>query len=155
LFTTELVGAGLPVHVAATLLGHLNLDTTRGYTAVFPEQVIDAHRKMVEHRRSLRDSHEYRSVTPEEWADFEQHFQLRRVALGDCFRPYGTPCVHEHACTAARSYASTRPRHRAWTPSRPTQGTGSPRPADTSGSAKSPRSRRACDTSVRSARSYK
>jgi hypothetical protein len=21
----------------------------------------------------------------------EQHFELRRVALGDCFRPYGTP----------------------------------------------------------------
>jgi hypothetical protein len=33
-----------------------------------------------------------------EWADFEEHFQLRRVALGDCVRPYGTPCVHEHAC---------------------------------------------------------
>ncbi len=66
--------------------------------AVFPEQVIQAHRKMVEHRRSLRDSGEYRAVTPDEWADFEQHFQLRRVALGDCFRPYGTPCVHEHAC---------------------------------------------------------
>jgi site-specific recombinase XerD len=32
------------------LLGHLDLDTTRGYTAVFPEQVIEAHRKMVEHR---------------------------------------------------------------------------------------------------------
>ncbi|WP_199515948.1 tyrosine-type recombinase/integrase [Nucisporomicrobium flavum] len=98
LFTTELVGAGLPIHIAATLLGHLDLDTTRGYTAVFPEQVIHAHRKMVEHRRSLRDSHEYRAVAPEEWADFEQHFQLRRVELGDCFRPYGTPCVHEHAC---------------------------------------------------------
>jgi hypothetical protein len=62
----------------------------------FPEQVIEAHRKMVEHRRGLRDSHEYRTVTPEESAEFEQHFQLRRVALGDCFRPYGTPCVHEH-----------------------------------------------------------
>ncbi len=99
LFTTELVGAGLPIHIAATLLGHLDLDTTRGYTAVFPEQVIEAHRKMVDHRRGLRDSHEYRTVTPHEWAEFEQHFQLRRVALGDCFRPYGTPCVHEHACT--------------------------------------------------------
>ncbi|WP_198958187.1 MULTISPECIES: tyrosine-type recombinase/integrase [Amycolatopsis] len=39
LFTTELVGAGLPLHIAATLLGHLDLDTTRGYTAVFPADV--------------------------------------------------------------------------------------------------------------------
>ena len=98
LFTTELVGAGLPIHIAATLLGHLDLDTTRGYTAVFPGQVIQAHQNMVEHRRGLRHSHEYRTVAPDEWADFEKHFQLRRVALGDCFRPYGTPCVHEHAC---------------------------------------------------------
>ncbi|MFD4248268.1 tyrosine-type recombinase/integrase [Amycolatopsis thermoflava] len=87
LFTTELVGAGLPLHIAATLLGHLDLDTTRGYTAVFPQQVIDAHHKMIAHRRDLRDFAEYREVTPEEWAEFEAHFQLRRVALGDCFRP--------------------------------------------------------------------
>jgi hypothetical protein len=98
LFTTELVGAGLPLHIAATLLGHLDLDTTRGYTAVFPEQLITAHQQMVERRRSLRDAAEYRQVTVDEWRDFEHHFQLRRVALGDCLRPYGTPCVHEHAC---------------------------------------------------------
>jgi integrase len=98
LFTTDLVGAGLPLHIAAALLGHLDLDTTRGYTAVFPEQIITAHQRMIEHRRTLRDSTEYRDVTAVEWTEFEQHFQLRRVALGDCLRPYGTPCVHEHSC---------------------------------------------------------
>ena len=36
LFSTELVGAGLPLHIASPL-GHLSLDTTRGYTTVFPE----------------------------------------------------------------------------------------------------------------------
>ncbi|MEV7630122.1 tyrosine-type recombinase/integrase [Actinoplanes sp. NPDC089786] len=30
LFTTEAVGNGLPLHIAAALLGHLDLDTTRG-----------------------------------------------------------------------------------------------------------------------------
>jgi hypothetical protein len=25
-----------------------------------------------------------------------------QVALGDCHRPYGTPCVHEHACSRCR-----------------------------------------------------
>ena len=30
--------------------------------------------------------------------DFLGHFTKRRVALGTCARPYGTPCVHEHAC---------------------------------------------------------
>lgn len=85
-------------HIAAALLGHLDLNTTSGYTAVFPEDVIRHHQQIIERRRQLRDAEEYREVTPQEWAEFERHFQLRRVALGDCFRPYGTPCVHEHAC---------------------------------------------------------
>jgi hypothetical protein len=29
---------------------------------------------------------------------------LRKVALGDCHRPYGTLCVHEHACTRCRFF---------------------------------------------------
>jgi hypothetical protein len=31
IFTTELVNSGLPIHIGATLLGHLNIQTTRGY----------------------------------------------------------------------------------------------------------------------------
>lgn len=98
LFTTEAVGNGLPLHIAAALLGHLDLDTTRGYTAVFQDEVITRHQQFITRRRALRDAAEYRDVTADEWVEFEKHFQLRRVALGDCFRPYGTPCVHEHAC---------------------------------------------------------
>ena len=41
---------------------------------------------------------EYRSVTDTEWVEFEEHFDRRRVELGGCTRPYGTPCHHEHAC---------------------------------------------------------
>jgi len=102
LFTTEMVSTGLPLHIAATLLGHLNLDTTRGYTAVFPDEVIAAHQHFIERRRATRPFAELRSATGEEWAEFENHFLLRKVALGECHRPYGTPCVHEHACTRCR-----------------------------------------------------
>lgn len=102
LFSTEAVNAGLPLHIAAALLGHLSLDTTRGYTAVFPETVIEAHHALIERRRALRPVAELRSATGEEWTEFEQHFLLRKVALGDCYRPYGTPCVHEHACVRCR-----------------------------------------------------
>lgn len=98
LFSTDAVGSGLPLHIVAALLGHLDLDTTRGYTAVFPDEVIRHHQEFIVHRRTLRESIEYRDATPEEWAEFERHFLLRRVELGDCFRPYGTPCIHEHAC---------------------------------------------------------
>ncbi len=102
LFATDAVNGGLPLHIAAALLGHLNLDTTRGYTAVFPEHLITAHQAFIERRRQLRPIGEDRVAEDDEWADFEQHFLLRRVALGECHRPYGTPCVHEHACTRCR-----------------------------------------------------
>uniref|UniRef100_UPI003CD0C111 hypothetical protein n=1 Tax=Saccharothrix mutabilis TaxID=33921 RepID=UPI003CD0C111 len=49
----------MPIHIGAALLGHLNIQTTRGYVAVFDK---------------------------------------RKVELGSCGRPYGTPCQHEHAC---------------------------------------------------------
>jgi Phage integrase family len=102
LFATDAVNGGLPLHIAAALLGHLNLDTTRGYTAVFPEHLITAHQAFIERRRQLRPIGEDRIADTNEWSEFEQHFLLRRVALGECHRPYGTPCVHEHACTRCR-----------------------------------------------------
>lgn len=102
LFTTDMVNGGLPLHIAATLLGHLSLETTRGYTAVFPEQVITAHQAFIERRRQLRPGGEMRPATGEEWQEFEDHLLLRKVALGDCHRPYGTTCVHEHACARCR-----------------------------------------------------
>ena len=102
LFATDAVNNGLPLHIAAALLGHLNLDTTRGYTAVFPEHIVAAHQAFIERRRQLRPFEEARVADGDEWANFEQHFLLRRVALGECHRPYGTACVHEHACTRCR-----------------------------------------------------
>jgi integrase len=98
IFATETVNGGLPIHIAQKLLGHLDLNTTQGYVAVYPEQVIQHYRDYVARRRETRPSDEYREPTAEEWNDFQEHFTLRKVALGTCHRPYGTPCVHEHAC---------------------------------------------------------
>lgn len=56
------------------------------------------YRDFVDRRRETRPSEEYRQPTAEEWKDFQEHFSLRKVALGTCHRPNGTPCVHEHAC---------------------------------------------------------
>jgi hypothetical protein len=36
--------------------------------------------------------------TEQEWEEFSHHFRHRKMALGECYRPYGTPCPHEHAC---------------------------------------------------------
>ena len=98
LFATEVVNGGLPVHIGAALLGHLNLQTTQGYVAVFAEDIVGHYQKFLDHRRSQRPEDEYTDITPKEWAEFEEHFDKRKVELGNCARPYGTPCQHEHAC---------------------------------------------------------
>lgn len=98
LFATELVNAGLPIHIGAALLGHLNLQTTRGYVAVFNEEVVRHYQAHLARRRAMRPAEEYHPATQVEWAEFEEHFDKRKVELGACGRPYGTPCHHEHAC---------------------------------------------------------
>ncbi len=98
LFATDLVNNGLPIHIGAALLGHLNVETTRGYVAVFEEDVVRHYQEFLDRRRARRPEGEYRDPTPEEWLDFNDHFDKRKVELGSCGRPYGIPCQHEHAC---------------------------------------------------------
>lgn len=97
-FATDLVNNGLPIHIGAALLGHSNLQTTRGYVAVFDDDVVRHYQQFLSRRRGLRPAEEYRPVTDEEWTEFEAHFDKRKVELGSCGRPYATPCAHEHAC---------------------------------------------------------
>ncbi len=98
IFATEAVGSGLPIHIAAKLLGHESITTTQRYVAVYDQEVIDHHRAFIARRRALRPSEEYREPTSAEWDEFLAHFEKRKVELGICGRAYGTPCVHEHAC---------------------------------------------------------
>jgi hypothetical protein len=111
IFATEAVASGLPIHIAAKLLGHQDLNTTQTYTAVYQDDVLRHHAAFIARRRADRPGEEYREPTATEWAEFERHFTRRRVELGSCVRPYGTPCRHEHAClemsdAAARSSTS-------------------------------------------------
>ncbi|MFF5287737.1 tyrosine-type recombinase/integrase [Streptomyces sp. NPDC013171] len=98
IFVTDAIRSGLPPHIAAKICGHAALDTTMGYTAIYPEDVISHHRAFIARRRSDRPSEEYRDLTATEWNEFLAHFELRKVALGTCGRDYATPCQHENAC---------------------------------------------------------
>jgi len=98
LFATEAVNGGLPIHIAAKLLGHLDLNTTKGYVAVYPEEVVRQYQGHLVRRRENRPTIEYREPSNREWEEFATHFRHRKMALGDCYRPYGTACPHEHAC---------------------------------------------------------
>lgn len=98
IFITDAILNGLPPHIAQVIAGHDRIDTTMGYAAVYPADAIEAHRSFIARRRQTRPTHEYRSVTPEEWDEFLGHFARRKLALGQCGRAYGTDCAHEHAC---------------------------------------------------------
>lgn len=98
IFLTDAIMHGMPPHIAQLVAGHRSINTTLGYKAVYPEEVINAHRAFIARRRALRPAEEYRLPTEEEWEEFLGHFERRRVALGDCGRSYATPCVHEHSC---------------------------------------------------------
>ena len=98
IFVTDALRSGLPPHIAAKICGHTVLDTTMGYAAIYPEDVITHHRAFMARRRAERPSEEYRELTASEWEEFLAHFELRKVALGVCGRDYGTPCAHENAC---------------------------------------------------------
>lgn len=56
------------------------------------------YQQFITRRRAERPIEEYRPPTYEELTAFGEHFGKRRVELGDCVRPYGTSCTHEHAC---------------------------------------------------------
>jgi integrase len=98
IFITDAITHGMPPHIAQLIAGHRDINTTMGYKAVYPEEIINGHRAFITRRRALRPAAEYRVPTDAEWDEFLGHFQHRKVALGDCGRSYDTPCIHEHSC---------------------------------------------------------
>lgn len=97
LFITDAIMQGMPPHIAQLVAGHRDINTTMGYKAVYPEEVINGHRAFIARRRELRPSEEYRTPSDEEGTEFLGHFERRKVAIGDCGRSYDTPCIHEHS----------------------------------------------------------
>jgi hypothetical protein len=67
LFVTDAVRSGLPPHIAAKVCGHSTVDTTMGYAAIYPEDVIAHHRAFIARRRAERPSEEYRDLTAAEF----------------------------------------------------------------------------------------
>jgi integrase len=98
IFVTDAVMNGMPPHIAQVICGHRDINTTMGYKAVYPEEVINGHRAFIARRRATRPSEEYRTPTDTEWDELLGHFERRKVAYGTCGRSFGTGCIHEHAC---------------------------------------------------------
>ena len=97
IFITDAILNGLPPHIAQVIAGHQDISVTMGYKAVYPEEAINSHLAFLTRRRAMRPTEEYRVPTDEEWQEFLGHFERRKVSTGTCGRPFGTPCIHEHA----------------------------------------------------------
>jgi hypothetical protein len=107
---TDAIMHGMPPHIAQLIAGHRDINVTMGYKAVYPEEVINAHRAFIARRRAMRPSEEYRTPTDEEWDEFLGHFERRKLSLGTCGRAYGTSCIHEHSCPLLRPDPAQRAR---------------------------------------------
>ena len=51
IFITDAVMNGMPPHIAQLVAGHADINTTMGYKAVYPEEVINGHRAFIARRR--------------------------------------------------------------------------------------------------------
>ena len=91
LLATDLVNNGLPIHIGAALLGHLNLQTTRGYVAVFNEDVVRHYQAFLDRRRQARPADEYRTVTQPEWLGLRNTSTSARSNWEDAPAPTGLP----------------------------------------------------------------
>ena len=140
IFATEAVASGLPVHITAKILGHDSIATTQTYVAVYDQDVIEHHRAYIARRRALRPSQEYREPTDSEWDEFLGHFAQRKLELGICGRAYGSGCQHEHACIRCPMLRPDPDQHERLQGIIDSLESGSPRPVNAAGSAKS----RAC-----------
>jgi hypothetical protein len=90
---------------------HAKLVMFEGY-AVFQDDLIRTYRAYLDKRRAALPEAEYREPTAGEWREFEEHFEKRKLELGTCGRPYGTPCAHGHARLTEMilSWDASRPR---------------------------------------------
>ena len=70
IFVTDALRSGLPPRIAAKICGHTVLDTTMGYAAIYPEDVVSHHRAFIARRRAERPSEEYRDLADGEWDEF-------------------------------------------------------------------------------------
>ena len=78
---TDAIMNGLPPHIAQVICGHKSIDTTMGYTAVYPAETIEAHRAFIARRRSVRPGEEYRMPSDEEWDAFQCRVENARAQL--------------------------------------------------------------------------
>ncbi|MAS53988.1 MAG: hypothetical protein CMJ44_05090, partial [Pimelobacter sp.] len=151
LFATDLANNGLPIHIGAALLGHLDVQTFHGYVTVFQEDVIRHYQTHLANRRAARPVADYRPVTDQEWAEFEEHFDKRKIELANAGAPTRLPANTNTPASDAPCCTSTPRCSEGSTRSTPTCSPAAHTPRPRGGSGRSKASISPCASSPRSA----
>ena len=137
LFITDAIAHGMPPHIAQLVAGHRDINTTMGYKAVYPEEVINGHRAFIARRRALRPSrgipHPHRRGMGRVRRPLRTP-QGRRRRLRTLLRHRLHPRTQLSALPAAAP-GSGRPRT-GWKRSATTSSPASPKPNPTAGTAR-------------------
>ncbi|WP_318219183.1 tyrosine-type recombinase/integrase [Streptomyces sp. SCL15-6] len=149
IFVTDALRSGLPPHIAARICGHRTVDTTLGYAAIYPEDVINtgpsspaAGRCDPGRSTASRPRRSGRTSWPTS--------SCGRSPSASAHATSAPPASMNTPASAALSCGPIPSRCPAWRRSTRTCSTGSRRPRNRDGSARSPRSRPASPPPSRS-----
>ena len=128
LFITDAILHGMPPHIAQLVAGHRDINTTMGYKAVYPEEVINGHRAFIARRRSCARHRNTASPPTRNGQSSPATSNAARSHSATAAAPTTPPAsTSTHAC-AARCCAPTPPSVPAWSRSAATSPTASPKP---------------------------
>lgn len=98
-FASEHLNNNTPIHVIQALLGHASVDTVMVYAKLYPDQLVEEHRKAM--RSAYIQFHgpdSTRNPTLEEWAAFSASASLRDMGTHLCGLPTGEHCPKGLVC---------------------------------------------------------
>ena len=141
IFVTDALRSGLPPHIAAKICGHALLDTTMGYAAIYPEDVVSHHRAFIARRRAGRPSEDTVTSPPENGTNSSPISSSGRSPSESAAATTAPHVRTKTLASDAPSFELTQLRRHDWKRSTPTSATGSRKPRNKAGPARSPQSR--------------
>ena len=114
LFITDAIMNGMPPHIAQLVAGHADIGTTMGYKAIYPEEVISAHRALIARRRATRPGEEYRSPATRNGRNSSATSNAAASHRGPAADPAEPAAFTSTAASDAPSFASSQPSGHGW-----------------------------------------
>ena len=114
LFITEAVLNGMPPHIAQLVAGHADISATMGYTAVYPEEVINAHRAFIARRRATGRARNTASPPTSNETNSPATSNGARSPSATAAGPTGPAACTSTAVSGAPSFALTQLSGHGW-----------------------------------------